>query len=135
MFTAHVASEPAHFFTNSSELGMVTGPHLAGSCGNIPPCRLLCLRECTACCAHWWHSTILQDHTLWQRGIAILWGGKGDCNCHPFAHLFFVLPPPRQENDPASAHTGAHKSLGRCIWMHLVNGTGNNLSLGRPTLE
>ena len=25
--------------------------------------------------------------------------------------------------------------LGVCIWMHLVNGTGNSPSLGQPTLE
>ena len=25
--------------------------------------------------------------------------------------------------------------LGVCIWMHLVNGTGNSLSLGQPTPE
>ena len=26
-----------------------------------------------------------------------------------------------------------HPGLGVCIWMHLVNGTGNSPSLGQPT--
>ena len=53
-----------------------------------------------------------------------------------------VVRSPCQENDPADAHPSAHKSvlesanrhgLGVCIWMHLVNGTGDSPSLGRPT--
>ena len=52
-----------------------------------------------------------------------------------------VVRSPCQENDPADAHPSAHKSvlgsanprIGVCIWMHLVNGTGDSPSLGRPT--
>ena len=50
-----------------------------------------------------------------------------------------------QENSPADAHPSAHKSvlesanppngLGVCIWMQLVNGTGNSPSPGQSTLE
>ena len=57
--------------------------------------------------------------------------------------LLWLLEAPVR-NDPADAHPSAHKSvlesanphgLGVCIWMHLVNGTGNSPSLGQPTLE
>ena len=54
-----------------------------------------------------------------------------------------VVRSPCQEYDPADAHpqraqvsAGVGKpphGLGVCVWMHLVNGTGNSLSPGRPT--
>ena len=46
-----------------------------------------------------------------------------------------VIRSPCQDNDPADAHTSAHKSVlesanprmdSECIWMHLVNGMGNS---------
>ena len=56
-----------------------------------------------------------------------------------------VVRSPCQGNYPADAHPSALKSmlesanpshgLGVCIWMHLVNGTGNGPSPGRPTPE
>ena len=52
-------------------------------------------------------------------------------------------PPPSVRKMILQMHTPARTGqcwsqktqdgLGVCIWMHLVNGTGNSLSLGRPT--
>ena len=56
----------------------------------------------------------------------------------------WLLEAPVRKNYPADAHPSAHESvlesanphgLGVCIWMHLVNGTGNSPSPGQPTLE
>ena len=47
--------------------------------------------------------------------------------------------PPLQMHTPARTSQRwsrqTHHGLGVCIWMHLVNGTGNSPSPGRPTLE
>ena len=51
--------------------------------------------------------------------------------------IIVVVRSPCQENYPADAHPSAHsqcwsrqtqRGLGVCIWMHLVNGTGNSPS-------
>ena len=36
---------------------------------------------------------------------------------------------------PLAAWRQTQHGLGVCIWMHLVNGTGNSPSLEQPTLE
>ena len=55
-----------------------------------------------------------------------------------------VVRSPCQENYPAHAPPACtsrcwgrqtQHGLGVCIWMHLVNGTGNSPSPGQPTLE
>ena len=72
-------------------------------------------------------------------------------NSHAMIHVaqwgfcsIVVVRSPCPENYPADAHTGADNSVlewaspacfGLCIWMHLVNGTGNSPSLGKPTPE
>ena len=56
--------------------------------------------------------------------------------------IIVVVRSPCQENYPADAHPSAQVSagvgkpphgLGVCIWMYLVNGTGNSPSPGQPT--
>ena len=69
---------------------------------------------------------------------------KGEQGKEKRERIIVVVRSSCQENCPADAHpSGAQVSAGVsqpphglrvCIWMHLVNGTGNSPSPGRPTL-
>ena len=70
-------------------------------------------------------------------------GGKGKDKRE---RIIVVVRSPCQENCHAAAHTSAHKSTRTSRpwvskpsmgseWMHLVNGMGENPSLGQPTPE
>ena len=51
----------------------------------------------------------------------------------PVRKMILQMHTPARTSQCRSRQT--RHGLGVCIWMHLVNGTGNSLSPGQPTLE
>ena len=84
---------------------------------------------------------------VWRRlhcppGERVVLGTSGRAICGAQTFRSQTPPPPPiilQMHTPARSSQcwsrQIQHGLGVCIWMHLVNGTGNSPSLGQPTLE
>ena len=77
---------------------------------------------------HWVHPPPPPENKERKNGKESLWLLEA-----PVRKIILQMHTPARSSQCWSRQT--QHGLGVCIWMHLVNGTGNSPSTGQPTLE